>query len=204
MAAGQSQASLAWEHRLQDPIPLRIPHDDNTLHDVRLEGSINVATDADNRTTLLAESWRALRPGAPIYLHGLAGDRPCGSSPTLPGPAAAVRHVPAVAAVVDDLIRAGFVEIQIERLSETAYFVVDGVAMREVRIVARKPGYRPAGATHDAVYLGPMAQVTDDFGNVFRRGEPTAVNVHDWQVLSKSAASASFLFLEPEKVSASA
>ena len=100
--------------------PSRIPHDDNTLHEVRLEGSINAAPEADNRAGLLAESLRALRPGAPIYLHGLAGDRPCGSSPQLPGPAAAVQHVPATGDVVDDLVRAGFVEIQIEKLSDTA------------------------------------------------------------------------------------
>ena len=41
--------------------------------------------------------------------------------------------------------------------------------------------------------------MTDDFGTVFRRGEPTAINVHDWQVLSKSAAAPAFLFLTPEK-----
>ena len=60
----KSQAPRAWEHRLRDPIPARIPHDDNTLHEVRLEGSINVAPDADNRPGLLAEALRALRPGA--------------------------------------------------------------------------------------------------------------------------------------------
>ena len=75
----KSQAPLAWEHRLRDPIPSRIPHDDNTLHEVRLEGSINSALDAGNRSGLLAESLRALRPGAAIYIHGLAGDRPSGS-----------------------------------------------------------------------------------------------------------------------------
>jgi hypothetical protein len=61
------------------------------------------------------------------------------------------------------------------------------VAMREFRIAARKPGHRPRTATHHAVYLGPMEQVTDDFGNVFRRGAPTALNVHDWQTLSRGA-----------------
>jgi catechol 2,3-dioxygenase-like lactoylglutathione lyase family enzyme len=164
----KSAAPLAWEHRLGDPMPSRIPHDDNTLHELRLEGSINAAPQTENRPGLLTESLRALQPGAPIYVHGLAGDRRSESGPTLPGPAAAVQHVPAAGDVVDDLVRAGFVEIQIEKLSETAYFVVDGVPMRELRIVARKPGYRPARATHDAVYLGPMAQVTDDFGNVLR------------------------------------
>ena len=200
----QARPPLAWEHRLRDSIPSRIPHDDNTLHEVRLEGSINAAPDAANRSGLLAESLRALRPGAPIYIHGLAGDRPSRTNPALPGPAAAVEHVPATGEVVDDLVRAGFVEIQIEKLSQTAYFVVDGVAMRELRIVARKPGHRPKTSTHQAVYLGPMGQVTDDFGNVFRRGVATPLNVHDWQLLSKGAASGAFLFLTPEESKAEA
>jgi catechol 2,3-dioxygenase-like lactoylglutathione lyase family enzyme len=193
----KSRAPLAWEHRLRDPIPSRIPHDDNTLHEVRLEGSINSALDAGNRSGLLAESLRVLRPGAAIFIHGLAGDRPSRPGPALPGPAAAVQHVPATGEIVDDLVRAGFVEVQIEKLSETAYFIVDGVPMRELRIAARKPGHRPGTATHQAVYLGPMRQVTDDFGNVFRRGVPEALNVHDWQMLSRSVASSTFLLLKP-------
>lgn len=198
LETARSRAPVAWEHRLRDPIPSRIPHDDNTLHEVRLEGSINVAPEADNRAGLLAESLRALRPGATIYIHGLAGDRPSRPGPALSGPAAAVQHVPATGEVVADLERAGFAGIQIETLSQTAYFVVDGVPMRELRIVARKPGYRPGAATHHAVYLGPMGQVADDFGNVFRRGVATPLNVHDWQMLSKSAASGGFLFLKPD------
>jgi hypothetical protein len=165
---------------------------------VRLEGSINLAPDSGNRPGLLAEALRALRPGGTIQLHGLAGDRPSASSPALPGPAAAVQHVPATDAVVEELRRGGFVDIRIEKLSSTAYFVIDRVPMRELRIVARKPGYRPDAAAHRAVYLGPMAAVTDDFGNVFRRGVITRLNVHDWQTLSKGAAAAAFLLLEPE------
>jgi catechol 2,3-dioxygenase-like lactoylglutathione lyase family enzyme len=204
LETASSKAPLAWEHRLRDAIPARIPHDDNTLHEIRLEGSINAAPDTDHRSGLLAESWRALRPGAPLYLHGLAGDRPGGSSPQLPGPAAAVQHVPAVGDVVDELVKSGFVEIQIEKLSETAHFVVDGVAMRELRIAGRKPGYRPAKTSHRAVYLGPMAQVSDDFGNVFQRGVATALNIHDWQMLAKSAANSAFLFLKPDEPPAEA
>src|SRR5262245_20880085 len=191
--------ALAWEHRLRDPIPERIPHDDNSLHEVRLDGSINAGADTANRAALLTESWRALRPGAPIYLHGLSGDRRSRSEPPmLPGPASAVKHVPATSDVVDELQRAGFVDIHVEKLSETAYFVVDGVPMRELRIVARKPGFRPKATTHSAVYLGPLAEVTDDFGNVLRRGVVTPLNIHDWQVLSKGVASSSFLFLKPD------
>src|SRR5262245_16032307 len=190
---------LAWEHRLGDPIPARLPYDDNMLHEIRLDGSINVAPDAANRSSLLAESLRALRPGAPVYIHGLSGDRPGRGTLDLPGPAAAVQHVPATSEVVEELHRVGFADIRVVRLSETAYFAVDGVPMRELRIVARKPGHRPKVASHHAVYLGPMAEVTDDFGTIFRRGVATPVNIHDWQLLSKGAASESFLFLKPDE-----
>lgn len=190
-------APIVWEHRLPDPVPSRIPHDDNTLHEVRLEGSVNLAPDTDHRGGLFAEVLRALRPGAPLHIHGLSGDRPTRSRIALPGPAAAVQHVPPTGALVDELIQVGFVEIQIGTLSD-AHFVVDEVAMREVRISARKPGHRPLIARHQAIYLGPMQQVTDDFGNLFRRGVPTSLNVHDWQMLSKGPASSAFLFLKPD------
>jgi catechol 2,3-dioxygenase-like lactoylglutathione lyase family enzyme len=188
----------SWEHHLREAIPPRIPHEDNTLHEIRLTGSINVAPGSPHRSGLFAEVFRTLRPDARLHIHGLAGDRPSVTAPKLPGPAAAVQHVPSAAAVVDELKQAGFVDVYIEKLSQNAHFVVDAVPMRELRVTARKPGYRPAAATHQAVYLGPMQQVTDDFGNVFRRGVPTAINVHDWQALSSSAAKSSFLLLKPE------
>ena len=47
----------AWEHHLRDTIPARIPHDDNTLQEVRLEGSFN-------RRTRDRESRRVVGGGA--------------------------------------------------------------------------------------------------------------------------------------------
>ena len=67
--------------------------------------------------------------------------------------------------------------------------------MREIRIQARKPGHRTRQKTRHAIYRGPLAEITDDYGNVFRRGELTPLNVHDWQMLSKGDAAASFIFI---------
>jgi catechol 2,3-dioxygenase-like lactoylglutathione lyase family enzyme len=194
---GPAKVPRAWEHHLREPIPSRLPHEDNTLHEIRLEGVINAAPGADNRRGFVADCLRALRPGGSLFVHGLAGDTRSVSAPNLPGPAAAVAHVPSTADVVDELARAGFGDITIELLSPTAYFEVDGNPMREIRVTARKPGHRPAAATHHAIYLGPMTQVIDDYGNVFRRGVVTPLNVHDWQALSKSSAAESFLLLKP-------
>jgi catechol 2,3-dioxygenase-like lactoylglutathione lyase family enzyme len=194
-------APRAWEHRLRDPFPARIPHDDNSLTEVRLGGSINAAPDTAYRAILLGEVLRVLRPGQPIHIRGLSGDRRSSPAPALPGPASVVQHVPTTEDVIEELAGAGFVEIQIETLS-APHFVVDGVPMRELVVVARKPGHRPSLARHHAVYLGPMSQVVDDFGNVFRRGAMTPLNVHDWQALSRSSAGSAFKLFEPESSTA--
>src|SRR5262249_28808833 len=154
-------------------------------------GSINASPGSEHRSGLLSDVWRVLLPGAAVHIHGLSGDRRSRVAPALPGPAAAGPHVPTAEEVIDEMGRAGFVQIQIDTLS-SPHFVVDGVPMRELRVVGRKPGYRPATAAHRAVYLGPLSQVVDDFGNVFRRGVVTALNVHDWQALSTSASSGAF------------
>ena len=85
----------AWTHRLTEPVPARVPADDDSLDEVYLQGSINVAADRPHRDTLFAEVRRALRAGAAVHIHGLAGDRTASGPLALPGPAAAVEHVPA-------------------------------------------------------------------------------------------------------------
>jgi catechol 2,3-dioxygenase-like lactoylglutathione lyase family enzyme len=128
----------SWQHRLTDPFPAALPHADGTLAAARLEGSINAAPDAARRSSVMSEILRALRPDGSLHVHGLAGDQRC-PAPGLPGPAAAVQHVPAVGEVLDELARAGFVDIAIEKLSPNPVFVVNGVALRELRLVAKKP-----------------------------------------------------------------
>ena len=170
-------AVASWQHRLGDPFPSSLPYDAGTLDTVRLDGSINAAPDSANRKDLMRELQRVLRPDGSLHIHGLAGDRRSPAPVSLPGPAAAVQYVPAVEEAVDEVTRAGFVDVAIEKLSSNAYFVVDGVAFRELRVVARKPAERGAHA-HEAVYLGPMAQVVDDFGTIFRKGVATPIDAH--------------------------
>lgn len=174
-------APALWTHRLGEAPEAACVLEGNSLQQITLEGSIN--DDAD-LPALLRECWRALRPGGTATLHGLAADRALqGPSPTLPGIASAVRRVPCHPAVLAALAEAGFTGIRIEKLSEKGYFEAEGVPLREVLITAVKPGFRPAKKSHTVVYLGPMAEVRDDFDNLYPRGVPVAVNIHDWQAL---------------------
>jgi len=195
-----SKPLLSWTHRLGATLPDQIPHDANSLTEVMLEGSFNAGRDAVNLDRLMAEALRALLPGGAIRLHGLTGDSTGNYGKLfLPGPASAVEYAPTPSELTAALTRAGFRDVHIALLSQKPYFVVEGVGMREIRIQARKPGHRTQQKTHHAIYRGPLAEVTDDYGNVFRRGELTPLNVHDWQMLSKGDAAASFMFLTPDE-----
>ena len=191
---------VIWRHQIPDPFPARIPHDDNSVNRVVLEGTANLSPASVKLERVLEEAWRALRPGGEISLHGLAGDKLfTGLRPNLPGPAAVVEHVPLESEPMKAMLRAGFVQVRYEKLSSAPYFVIDGVQMREILLTARKPGHRPDSAHSQVIYLGPLAQVVDDFGNVFPRGERISLNVHDFQSLSQSAAAGQFAFLPPTK-----
>jgi catechol 2,3-dioxygenase-like lactoylglutathione lyase family enzyme len=189
-----------WRHDLPDPFPARLAQEDNSLHEVALEGTANLASAAADLERMLAEVYRVLRPGGEVALHGLAGDRPwTGPAPRLPGPAAKVQRVPVETEPMRAMCRAGFMHVRFEKFSPAPFFEEDGVQMREILLTGRKPGHRPARAVHHAVYLGPLARVEDDFGNVFPRGQRVALNIHDWQSLSQSCAAGQFLLLPPEK-----
>lgn len=191
--------AVLWRHELGQPVPSRVPHDDNSVHEAHLEGTLNGDSGEAEVAALLADLHRVLRPGGTLRLRGLAGTRALnGGKLHLPGPAAAVRKVFAEAGPLELLRAAGFTEARYETFSERAHFTVDGIEMREVVIAARKPGHRPKAAAHVAVYQGPMSSVVDDYGNIYPRGERVRINVHDWQALRDGAGAASFLLLPPE------
>jgi len=196
-----AREKVVWEHRIPDAIPDSIPHVANSLDEVRLEGAINVSLEPGALDRLIGDALRALRPGGSLRIHGLAGDRPLAAAlPALPGPAAVIECVPAWSEPLNAMTKAGFASVRFETLSRKAYFVIAGVQMREIILTGQKPGYRPKKETRHAVYLGPLAQVVDDFGNVFPRGQSVSLNVHDWQVLSKSAVSEQFQFFEGDSL----
>jgi catechol 2,3-dioxygenase-like lactoylglutathione lyase family enzyme len=189
-----SALSMSWTHHLGIAIEATSTLETNSHQEIILEGSLN---DQIDLAQLLTEAKRVLKPGGQISLHGLAADRELqNAAPALPGPAAAVRHVPAFPKLASLLHEAGFANICFTKLSERGYFQHEGTPLREVLIEAVKPGFRPSNKNQHVIYLGPLAVVEDDFGNRFVRGQPTQINIHDWQSLKKSSATAQFNLLQ--------
>jgi len=185
---------VTWTHQLGEAIELPLAQAAFSVQEVVLEGTLN-ATGIDFQV-LLKEALRILKPGGTISLHGLVADRPLADpAPSLPGPAAAVQHVPDFPGLVPLLHTAGFCNARFTKLSEKGYFEAEGVPLREVLLSAVKPGFRSSKKDQTVVYLGPQNAVEDDFGNRFVKGSPVALNMHDWLLLKNT--SSSFALLQP-------
>jgi catechol 2,3-dioxygenase-like lactoylglutathione lyase family enzyme len=185
-------AVAAYSHRLTEPLPARINVADGSLDEVRLEGTFNLPLDEAQTDGLLAEVLRVLRPGGRVHIHALASDRPFPGKPALPGPAALVQRVPPDAAVVESLRRARFTNLFFDDVHEVTCFHVDGVELREIRLVGQRPAPDAVGTTCRVLYKGPLAQVTGDDGTAYRRGQVIEVAISFWESLRTGPAADQF------------
>ncbi|WP_254507245.1 VOC family protein [Anatilimnocola floriformis] len=184
-----------WEHFVTNPFPDRIPHADGELDEVRLVGTFNASLTDEQQRFLLKEARRVLKPGGKVLVHGLMADKKFpGAMPLLPGLAAMVSRVPVQTTPMSELQQAGFVGLQITKYSGKAWFVHDGVELREVKILAWQPA--ESAKQRRVLYKGPFAEAIDDAGVVYRRGQRVAVDQTTWDLLRRGAAAENFLFLD--------
>lgn len=194
--AGSTAAAVTWEHFVSNPVPDRIPHADATVDEVRLVGTFNSDIPDAARAALVADAFRALKPGGKVVTHGLMGDKLFpGAPPQLPGLAAMVSRVPVQTEPAAAFRAAGFVGVQVVKYTEKPWFTHDGVELREVKLVAWKPA--PGGDGERLVlYKGPFARAVADGGYAFERGKRTAVPAAVWQQLRHGPTAEQFLFFE--------
>ena len=165
-----------WAHRLGEPLPEHIHAENGSLDEVVLEGTFNAQPANGQPGLILGEAARTLRAGGLLLMHGVTADRPLSHSPALPGPAAAVKYVPTTRELLDAVKAAGFVNLELTTFGETYRFTHAGAELRETRIRAWRAETKQAPLDQVVIYRGPFAEVRDDSGRVFRRGEPTCVD----------------------------
>lgn len=181
-----SAAAVTWDHMLIHPIPSRIPHEDGTVDEVRLEGTFNMSVPAETRQALLAEVFRVLRPGGRIWIHGLVADRPFTEKPNLPGPAAMVQWIPVETLPAEELAQAGFIGLNYDKLGDIHCFRVNGTELRQLQLAGFKPTTSADEQDHYVLYRGPLEQVTDDRRQIYRRGVRVKVDAATWSLFRQS------------------
>lgn len=193
--AESAPPACSYEHFVTNPFPGSIPHADASLEEVRLVGTFNANFSDEQARRMVEEARRVLKPGGRLLVHGLFGDKPFpGKQPELPGLAAMVSKVPEVARPAAEVLSAGFVGLQITRFSEKPWFILDGVELREVKLLANAPSVEQG--VRRVLYKGPFTSAQDDFGNTFERGKRTEISFAAWSQLRHSAAAEHFLFLD--------
>jgi catechol 2,3-dioxygenase-like lactoylglutathione lyase family enzyme len=185
---------VVWEHRMGQDVPERVPFSDSSVDEVRLRGSFNLPLTDSQRKRLLAEARRVLRPGGRLFVHVLTADRPFAGDPDLPGPAAAVRHVPVDADVVALVEAAGFEGVRLLKFDAKPCFVRQDVPMRETQLEAWQPSAssRPSVTV---IYKGPFRELCDDQGAVYPRGRRVTVDAGTADRLRSPEWAAQFLIL---------
>jgi catechol 2,3-dioxygenase-like lactoylglutathione lyase family enzyme len=182
-----------WTHALTAPIPERIGFADASLDEVCVEGTFNGPRDDGKKQAFLSEIARVLRPGGTVAIHGMAGDRPFPGTPAFPGIAALVQHVPTVAELTEQLHNAGFGNLFLEKC-DSVCLSVPGVELREIRLLATRPESTESASAGYVMYRGPFAEVTDDDGAVYRRGDRVLVRANVWSSLRSGMLADQFVF----------
>ena len=187
---------VVWEHRMNEPVPARIPLADGSADEVRLRGTLNLPLSPAERRAVVAEAARVARPGGRVFVHVLAGESPV-ENPELPGPAGKVQSVPFEADPVELLEGAGLVGVRMLKFDTKPCFVRGGVGMRELQLEGFAPTDPAAGVEVEVMYKGPFREVRDDEGRAFPRGRRVAIPAAVADRLRAGDLAAQFVVFEP-------
>jgi len=189
-------ALAAWEREQKSRKPLV---EDGSV-DIVVSNCVLNLVDEKHREHMINEIYRVLAPGGRVAISDIVCDEEVpkhlkDDAHLWSGCISGAFHEKQFLQVFLD---AGFVDVAYEKWDETPWQVVEDIEFRSVTVVATKPMEDNLDMGHTVIYRGPFAQLIDDEGNGYQRGERLSVSETTWNSLLNSMAKDSFIFIEAD------
>ena len=189
-------ALQAWQAQQRAERPL-IP---DASVDLVISNCVLNLVDEAAKPALMREIYRVLKPGGRIAISDIIADEPIPQH--LKDDATLWSGCISGAFVEDEFLRAfvdtGFQAMLLDKWDTHAWRVVVGIEFRAVTVTAVKPeGRECLDVGHAVIYRGPYAEVRDEEGHIFPRGERIAVCARTHRALTQGVHKDSFISITP-------
>ena len=190
------QALEAWKTEQSAERPLV---DSNSVDLVVSNCVLNLVAQSD-RTQMLAEVFRVLKPGGRVAISDIICDEkvPQHLQDDAHLWSGCISGAFQEKEFIDAFLAAGFVSVGYDKWESQPWQVVEGIEFRSVTLTATKPaktGLYDAGQA--VLYRGPFSKVEDDLGNHYVRGERTAVSKRTFDLLMSGDYAEHFIGMQP-------
>ena len=190
------QTFLTWQSELRSSEPLIA---DGSISLVISNCVLNLVAEAD-RKQMISEIYRVLCPGGRVAISDIVADERVPTElkddPELW--TGCISGAFQEAEFLDAFVDAGFGAVTYDKWDSAPWQVVDGIEFRSVTLIASKPliGDDYDGG-HGVLYKGPYAQVHDEQGKVYFRGERMAVSKRTYDQILSGIYGEDFIGFEP-------
>ncbi|MEO8417379.1 MAG: methyltransferase domain-containing protein, partial [Methylophilaceae bacterium] len=186
----------AWQARQRHERPLIA---DASVDLVISNCVLNLVDDAA-KPKLVHEIFRVLKPGGRIAISDIVADEAV--PPHLKADpdlwSGCISGAFGEHEFVQAFVDAGFQAVRIDKWSAEPWQVVESIEFRSVTVTAVKPaGKECLDYGHAVIYRGPFAEVRDEEGHIFPRGERIAVCARTYQALTSGPQRDDFLGIAP-------